>query len=302
MFDVLPDYDKWILLSADLGRSSGLDRVSKSYPSQYINCGIAEQNMVGFAAGLSSEGFTVFASSFAPFLSMRCGDQIRMNLGYMQENVNLVALGGGVSMTLLGNSHFGLEDVGMIRLVPDLTIVCPADAGSVPKVIEACAALSGPSYIRLTGVPGLSPVYLEDYDFSIGAAQQLKTVEGSSYAILGNGSLVSNCLAAADLLLDRGIECDVYDFHTICPLDEKLLMSLAHKTGVVVVEEHFVNSGLGSAILEWFNANQIQVNLLRLGIGNVYVSAGEYQWMLSELGLDASGLTESISRWVETIV
>nr|WP_169618099.1 SDR family oxidoreductase [Ruegeria sp. PR1b] len=140
-----------LALSADLGRSSGLDRFSKEYPAQFLNTGIAEQNMVGVAAGLARTGFDVFASTFAPFASMRAAEQVRMNMGYMHEPVKLVALGSGLAMGFLGNSHYGLEDLAVMRAIPGLTVVSPADCAEIYKVLLACVDYAHPVYIRLTG-------------------------------------------------------------------------------------------------------------------------------------------------------
>ena len=159
---------KIFAISADLGNSSGLDRFKKAYPERYLNIGIAEQNMIGFSSGLSSCSYNVFVSSFAPFLCLRAGEQVRMNLSYMKSNVKLVAIGSGISMGFLGNSHFGLEDISIIRSLPNIVIVNPCDCVEVYKAIEAFSNYTGPAYIRLTGVAGCPVVHNEDYKFELG--------------------------------------------------------------------------------------------------------------------------------------
>ena len=169
MLEVGEKFENLMVLSADLGRSSGLDRFKKKFPKKYLSVGISEQNLIGVAAGLAKEGYKVFVTSFAPFLSMRASEQIRMNLGYMKLPVNLVALGSGVSMGYLGNSHFGLEDIAIMRTIPGLKISCPADPGEMRKMIfDYLSKKHGPSYIRLTGVPGSPYVYDEEYSYKFG--------------------------------------------------------------------------------------------------------------------------------------
>ena len=169
MLDIADKNEDLMVLSADLGRSSGLDRFKAKHPKKYLSVGISEQNLIGVAAGLAKEGFKVFATSFAPFLSMRASEQIRMNLGYMKLPVNLVALGSGVSMGYLGNSHFGLEDIAIMRTVPGLNISSPADCGEMGKILYDYAFKNlGPSYIRLTGTPGYPSVYEKNYQYKLG--------------------------------------------------------------------------------------------------------------------------------------
>ena len=155
------------VMSADLCSSSGLGQFAKAFPNRFINIGIAEQNMVGVAAGFADDGTPVFASSFSPFISMRASEQVRLNMGYMQKNVKTVGLGSGLILAQLGNSHFGLEDVAVMRSIPNMTVVNPADCTEVVKAVEAIEAYNGPVYLRLTGGPGNPVVYSEDYEFKI---------------------------------------------------------------------------------------------------------------------------------------
>lgn len=175
ILSVAETHPEMMVLSADLGNSSGLDRFKKTFPDQFLNTGIAEQNMIGIAAGMAKEGFNVFATSFAPFITMRAAEQVRMNLGYMEMNVKAVSIGSGVSMAFLGNSHYGIEDVSVMRSIPNITVVSPADCAEIFKVVEAAANHQGPMYIRLTGAVGNPPVYTEDYEFKIGKAIVLKS-------------------------------------------------------------------------------------------------------------------------------
>ena len=182
-------------ISADLGNSSGLDRFKGKFNERFINIGIAEQNMIGFSSGLSTLGFNVFVSSFAPFITMRAGEQVRMNLSYMQSNVKIVAIGSGISMGFLGNSHFGLEDISIIRSLPNIPIISPCDCFEVYKAVEALSKLQGPAFLRLTGAAPSPIINDNDYEFIIGKSIEL--VKGNDLLILSHGSIIGNCIKAA---------------------------------------------------------------------------------------------------------
>ncbi|MBA8832422.1 transketolase [Rhizobium leguminosarum bv. trifolii] len=279
-----------VAMSADLGRSSGLDRFSKEYPDQFLNTGIAEQNMVGCAAGLARMGFDVFASTFAPFASMRASEQVRMNMGYMGEPVKLVALGSGLAMAYLGNSHFGLEDVAVMRTVPGLTIISPADCSEIYKTLEACVGFDQPVYIRLTGTPNAPVVYTEDYTFEIGKAVWLTPPR--EVMLISSGTTVGHCLLAAEKLKEADLDVGVLNMHTIKPLDAVALADVArHASTVFVIEEHTTVGGLGSAILDHYNASGMPFpRIVTHGIPDRFVEAGDYAFMLKAARLDGEGI------------
>lgn len=297
ILDLAENRPDLMVLSADLGNSSGLDRFSKSFPDQFVNVGIAEQNLVGVAAGLAKEGYTVFASSFAPFITMRASEQVRMNLGYMQLNVKTVGIGSGVAMGFLGNSHFGIEDVAVMRAIPGMTVVTPADCGEIVRVINAAADHVGPMYIRLTGGPNNPIVYSEEYEFILGKAIQLR--EGSDIAIIANGSMVARSLSCADLLEKEQVSVSVFNFHTIKPLDFDVLSIIATKhRKVVIVEEHSVVGGLGSAIAEHWIAYETPPQVRILGLPDYFGKTGEYEFLLERYGLTSSGIATSIREFL----
>ncbi|MEJ2682672.1 MAG: transketolase C-terminal domain-containing protein [Gammaproteobacteria bacterium] len=283
-----------LAMSGDLGRSSGLDRFSKEYPDQFINAGIAEQNMVGCAAGLSRMGFDVFASTFAPFASMRASEQVRMNMGYMHESVKLVALGSGLAMGFLGNSHYGLEDVAVMRTIPGLTIISPADCSEIYKTIEACIGLRSPVYIRLTGAVNCPVVYQEDYEFEIGKAIWLKPC--SDINIISSGSTVGHCFKAVDTLEDMGFHVGLLYMHTIKPLDKFAIEDLTSNSKVIfIIEEHTRIGGLGSAVLDHINEHhEFRGKIVTHGINDRYVETGDYAFGLEKNGLDASGIVKIV--------
>ncbi|NVK17388.1 MAG: transketolase [Methylocystaceae bacterium] len=288
-----------MVMSADLGSSSGLERFRQSYPDRFLNTGIAEQNLIGVAGGMAKEGYNVFATSFSPFIAMRASDQVRMNLGYMQLNVKAVAIGSGIGMGFLGNSHFGIEDAAVMRSIPNMTVVCPADCSEIVKTVQAAANFTGPMYIRLTGAPNMAAVYNDDYDFEFGKAITLR--EGKDVGIIACGAMVGQSMKAADMLAENGIEATVLNMHTIKPLDKAALSKLATTVPrIVTVEEHSVIGGLGSAVAEYFAPHGQRPAHKLIGIQDKYIKTGEYGYMLEQEKLDATSLCETISAFLES--
>lgn len=290
---VAEHYPDMMVVSADLGNSSGLDRFKKTYPDQFLNIGIAEQNMIGVAAGMAKEGYNVFATSFSPFIAMRASEQVRMNLGYMEMNVKAVAIGSGVSMAFLGNSHYGIEDAAVMRSIPNITVVCPADCAEIFKTVEAAAKFEGPMYIRLTGAVGNPPVYTEDYAFEIGKAVVLR--EPADVTFVATGSMVYEALEAAKLLGEVGIEAGVINMHTLKPLDTKAVDAALERSKLVVtVEEHSVIGGLGSALAEYKAARRQAPPQLILGLPDAFDVTGDYRFLLERHGLVAAKIASRV--------
>ncbi len=291
-------HPEMIVISADLGNSSGLDRFKKTYPDQFLNIGIAEQNMIGVASGLAKEGYNVFATSFAPFISMRAAEQIRMNLGYMEMNVKAVAIGSGISMAFLGNSHYGIEDAAVMRAIPNMTVVSPADCAEIFKVVEAAAKFKGPMYIRLTGAVNNPPVYTENYDFEIGRAITLR--EGANVNIIACGTMVYESLEAAKILEDQGISVGVINMHTIKPLDTEAIKQAAGKSRVLVtIEEHSIIGGLGSAVAEYLCEFRKRPSQLRLGLPDAFGKTAEYRYLLEKYDLVGAKIAQRIQNFLQ---
>jgi len=296
---VAPEHSNLMVMSADLGSSSGLERFRKAFPKQFLNAGIAEQNMIGVASGLAKEGFNVFATSFSPFITMRACEQVRMNMGYMEMNIKTVAIGSGIGMGFLGNSHFGIEDVAVMRAIPNITIVNPADCSEVVKVVEAAVNFNGPMYIRLTGTANCPIVYSEDYTFEIGKAITLR--EGSDLTIITCGPMVHESLQASELLAELGINATVINMHTIKPLDQKILIDImAKKQPVITIEEHSIIGGLGSAIAEYMAPLKERVRHLSIGLPDAFITTGEYRYMIEQQGLDAISLSKKIQQFLKS--
>lgn len=282
-----------IAMSADLGNSSGLDRFKAAHPDRFVNVGIAEQNLIGMAAGIAKEGFIVFASSFAPFISMRAAEQVRMNLGYMHLNVKAVAIGSGLSMGFLGNSHFGLEDAAVIRAIPGIVIITPADCSEIIKAVNALADYSGPAYLRLTGGVNNPIVYSSEYDFEIGKSINLKS--GDEVVIFACGTMVHESLEAAKLLEERGVSTEVINMHTLRPLDiEAIRRSMKSRKLIVTIEEHSVIGGLGSAVAEQVAQFADGPPLLILGIPDEFGTTADYHFLLEKYGLVGEKIAKKI--------
>lgn len=290
---VAENHPELMVLSADLGNSSGLDRFKKTYPAQFLNIGIAEQNMIGVASGLAKEGYNVFATSFAPFITMRAAEQVRMNLGYMGMNVKAVAIGSGVSMAFLGNSHYGIEDAAIMRAIPNITVVCPADCSEIFKTVQAAAKFKGPMYIRLTGAVGNPPIYTEEYCFEIGKAIVL--AEPAEVTFIATGSMVYESIEAAKLLEKSGVRAGVINMHTIKPLDVRALeLALQASKLIVTVEEHSIIGGLGGAVAEYKTAKVNAPPQLILGLPDSFDVTGDYRYLLEKHGLISSKISERV--------
>jgi len=289
-----------MVLSADLGKSSGLDRFAKTYPEKFLNTGIAEQNLIGVAAGLSKEGFQVFATSFAPFISMRASEQIRMNMGYMGLNIKAVSIGSGLSMGFLGNSHYGIEDAAIMRAIPNITVVSPADCGEIIKVVYASLSYDKPMYIRLTGGVNNPVVYENEYDFQIGKAVTLK--EGNDIFLIASGTMVYEALEAAKYLDALNISASVINMHTLKPLDTELLDKVLSKgKPIVTIEEHSIIGGLGSAVSEYKTRFKNAPPHLIIGLPDAFGDTGDYEYLLNKYHLKGNLISERIKSFIAEI-
>lgn len=286
--------DDFYVMSADLCQSSGLFKFREEFPDRFINSGIAEQNLIGVAAGLAKDGTNIFASSFAPFVTMRACEQVRMNMGYMQLNIKTVGLGSGLIMAQLGNSHYGVEDGSVMRVIPGMTVVNPADGVEIMKTVEALCDYPHPTYLRLTGGPGLPMVHEDDIDFQIGKAIQIR--EGKDIAIIACGTMVYYAKKAAELLAEKGIEASVIDMHTIKPLDTAAVDAELGKKLIVTVEEATIIGGLGSAVAEYLAPKKQKPAQLMLGIKDTFPHAGTYQYLLEQCRLTGEQIAEDIEK------
>ncbi len=284
-----------MVMTADLGALSGLDRFKNTYQDRFFNAGIAEQNMIGMAAGLAREGNSVFVTTYSNFLAMRCYEQVRINLGYMQHNVKLVGTGAGVVMGWSGNSHYGYEDIALMRALPGMVILSPADGAEIIKALHCAAEYVGPVYIRLTGAMNNPIVYTADYDFQMGKAITLR--EGETVTIFATGTMVSESLIAAKLLEDEGVEASVVNVHTIKPMDTSAVEAACQTSKLIVsIEEHSVVGGLGGAIAEHKATLASSPRQLFLGLPDSFGQMAGYKYLLEKYRLTGPQIAEDISR------
>lgn len=295
MLDIAEKNNDLMVLSAGLRRSSGLERFKSKHPDKYLDIGISEQNLIGVAAGLARDGYKVFVTSFAPFLSMRASEQIRMNLGYMEHGVNVVALGSGLSMAYLGNSHFGLEDIAIMRSIPNINISSPADCAEMGKILNDYAFSNhGPSYIRLTGIPGYPSLYEKNYDYKFEKPVTLKN--GKDLLILSTGSVTVQSLLATRILSNNGVEAELINVHTLKPLSNQIVEKLKLFEKVVTIEEHSIFGGLYSIIAEKVATNCSNTKLFPIALPDAFGPTGTYNYLLDYHGLTSEKIAKKILK------
>ncbi len=273
-----------VVLDADLSSSTRTVEFAKKFPERFFNCGIAEQNMMGTAAGLAASGKVVFASTFAVFATGRCWDQIRQSIAYPNLDVKIVATHAGITVGGDGASHQALEDIGLMRSLPNMTVIVPADGIEAYKAVKAVADHCGPCYVRLgrADVPMLTSV---DSEFIIGKAAVLR--EGSDVTLVGCGQMVAACMDAAEELHKRGVEAEVINMSTVKPLDEEVLLRSVEKTGAVVTaEEHSITTGLGSAVASVLGEN-LPSPMKMIGTPDCFGESGESEELMRRYGLTA---------------
>lgn len=292
LLEIMEEYQKSYVVTADLGYLSGLGRVKKEYPKRFINVGIAEQNMIGVAAGLAFEGNVVFATTYATFITMRCYEQIRHNLGYQGANVKLVGSATGLAMGMSGNTHYSYEDISIMRTIPNMTVISPADAAEAYMAIHQVAQDEGAAYIRLSGNMNSPIIYQRNYSFEIGKAITLR--QGKDIALIATGGCVSEALEACEWLKEFDIQAKVVNMHTIKPLDtETIDMCLEHDY-IFTIEEHNVIGGLGSAVAEYLSQKEYHPKHIKIGIDDKFVHPGEYEYLKKCNRLDANGITKTV--------
>ena len=284
--------DKVVVLDADLSKSTMTATFQKAFPDRFFNIGIAEANMVDMAAGMSTMGLIPFCSTFAMFGAGRVYEQIRNSIAYPRLNVKLCMSHAGVSVGEDGASHQCLEDLALMRVIPGMTVICPADANETRKAVFAAAEMEGPVYIRLARLA--TPVFEEDYPFEIGKANVLR--EGADVAVFATGLMVSEALKAADLLAAQGVSAAVINVHTVKPIDADCVTEWARKCGrVVTVEEHSVIGGLGDAVADVL-MGKICCQFKKIGVQDQFGQSGKAKDVLREYGLTAPQIAESIQE------
>ena len=290
-------YPDLVVLDADLANATKTDAFQKVYPDRHIDCGIAECNMMGIAAGLATVGKIPFASTFAMFASGRAYEQVRNSIGYPHLNVKIGATHAGITVGEDGASHQCLEDMALMRAIPGMVVINPSDAVEARAAVQAAIEYVGPVYLRFgrAAVPIIND--REDYKFEIGKGEILR--EGSDVTIVATGICVSSALEAADKLAADGISAEVINIHTIKPLDTELIVNSAKKTGkVVTAEEHTIIGGLGGAVCEALS-EKAPTPVLRIGINDVFGESGTAAELVAKYGLDGEGIYAKVKGFVK---
>ena len=286
-------YDDFIVLDADLAAATKSGTFKKAFPERFYDCGIAEQNMVSIAAGIAATGKKVFASSFAMFAAGRAFEQIRNSVGYPHLNVSICATHAGISVGEDGATHQCNEDIALMRTIPGMTIINPADAVEAEKALEAAYKLDGPSYLRF-GRLAVPVVFDENYKFEIGKAVELK--EGNDVTIIATGLMVAEALEAYEILKAEGISARVINMATIKPLDNEAVIKAAKETGLIITaEEHSVIGGLGSAVCDVV-AENYPVKVVKIGVKDVYGKSGPANTLLDEFGLRGKDIAFAVKK------
>lgn len=290
------EHEDFLVLDADLAGSTKTAVFRKAFPERHINCGIAEQNMIGVAAGIAATGRVAFASSFAMFAAGRAYEQIRNSVGYPQLNVKIAATHGGISVGEDGATHQCNEDFALMRTIPGMVVMVPSDDVEAEAMVRAAYAHKGPVYMRFSRLA--TPVFNnpETYKFEIGKAITMR--EGKDVAIIAAGLPVASAMEAAEKLAAEDIEARVIDMHTIKPLDEAAVLRAAKEIGkIVTVEEHSVIGGLGSAVAEVL-AEQCPAKLKRVGVYDRYTESGPAEALIHHYGLDGEGVYSAVKAFL----
>jgi transketolase len=279
-----------VVLSADLSTSVKTSDFAKEFPERHFNLGIAEQNMMGVAAGLAASGKVAFASTFAVFGTGRVYDQLRQSIAYPRLNVKIVASHAGITVGGDGATHQICEDIAIMRGLPNMAVVVPADAMETYKAVKACVDYEGPVYVRL-GRADIPMITSEDDTFEIGKSSVLS--DGNDVTLMGIGIMVSRCLMAAEELSKHGIKARVINLSTVKPIDEKLIIKAARETGgIVTAEEHSVVTGMGSAVAMVLVENA-HVPMKRVGIPDTFGESGESEELMEKYGLTVENIVDA---------
>ncbi len=288
------------LLTADLAILSGMERFQKNYPDKFLNVGIAEQNMIGIASGLAMGGNCVFATTYASFIAVRSLEHIRQHLSHLNCNVKIIGSSAGTVAAKSGISHWATEDLAFMRVLPNLTVLSPADSLEAVKMVQYAAKTDGPFYIRLSGSLNCPIVYKEDFDFIPNKIVEIK--KGEKIAVIATGLMVSEVIKASQILEQEGINVSVYNLNTIKPLDKAGLDKIFEEHDVIVtVEEHNVLGGMGSAVAEYKATVSDSPRQVFIGFNDMFTEAGSQKFVWEQAGITDKQIADKIkTEWVKT--
>ncbi len=283
--------DRIVVLDADLAKSTQTEKFKQRFPERFVDCGVAEQNLMATAAGLAATGKIAFASSFAIFASGRAYDQVRNTIAYSNLNVKICASHGGITVGEDGSSHQALEDIALMRVIPRMKVVVPADYYETREAVKAIAYIDGPAYVRM-GRPKVPLLFDESYSFELAKALVLRP--GRDVTVLSCGFMVHKALAAAEELVSDGIEAEVIDLHTIKPLDREGILASVSRTGrVVTCEEHSVMGGMGGAVAELL-VEEMPSPVRMVGIRDSFGTSGKADELVEHFGLGTRHIAEVV--------
>lgn len=296
MFEMAQGNPDIMVISADLGMTSGLSQYMDKLPKQFLNIGIAEQNMIGVATGLALKGYRVFATSFAPFATARCLEQIRNNLGEMKVPVVVVGIASGFEIEQFGNSHYGYDDISYMRTISGITVLSPADTTELAYMLYEISRYDKPVYLRLTKASRKSLIYKDEFNYKIGRANIIKDL--GEITIISTGSMVSTSVYVSEEIEEScGIKCGVVDMHTIKPVDEITIKNAADKSRLLVtLEEHMCVGGIGSVVAEIVASQPHNCCLRAIGVTDEHPYVGDYDYLMKSYGLDKDSVVESIIK------
>ena len=290
LIEMMNQRNDLMVLSSDMSTPAGLDKFKSAFPDHFMNMGIAEQNMIGTAAGLAEEGYKPICVAQACFITMRSFEQVRQYCGYMQIPMVLVGIGSGVSLQYMGNTHYAIEDLAVMRTIPGMEVIAPCDSYEAVMAFEYAVNSNNPVYIRLFGGTAIPAVFNEEKEFVCGKA--IKMRDGGDVQIIATGSMVGNAMKVAEELSAGGIETTVVDMHTLKPLDADTIDF--GKKLIVALEEHNIINGLGSAVADVLSQHTSHPKLLKIGIKDCYLPVGSYKYLLQQGGLDVESIKNEI--------
>lgn len=297
--EIAGEKDNVAVLTADLSRFSGLERMTAQYPDIFYNVGIAEQNMIGIAAGMAMEGYQTYVTTYAPFVTYRCADQIRHLMGNMNLDIKAIGSSAGLTSGWSGTALLAISDIALMRSIPNMTILSPADCTEAIKMMTAISEIDGPVYMRLCGTTSIPMVYTEDYNLEIGKAIILQ--KGEKIALIATGvTMVAEARKVAEILESEcGIRPTVINMHTIKPIDKECIEEIAETHEVIVsIEEHNVVGGFGSAIAEVLSPMDVKCRQLFIGINDQNCKMGSRAFMLKQVGLDRENIYQKIKEYI----
>lgn len=285
--------DDFLVLDADLAAATQTGMFKKAFPERFYDCGIAEGNMISIAAGIAATGKKVICSSFAMFAAGRAFEQVRNSVGYPHLNVIIGATHAGISVGEDGATHQCCEDIALMRTIPGMTIINPADETEAKKAVKAALELDGPVYMRF-GRLAVPVIFSDDYNFEVGKGVELK--DGTDVTVIATGLMVNEALEAYEILKSEGISARIINMHTIKPLDKEIVLKAARETGAIVTaEEHSVIGGLGAAVSETV-CEECPVPVVKLGVNDTFGHSGPAVKLLDEFGLRAANIAQKAKR------